>query len=267
MLTLQNLGWHYYSNRAAAARGAARAAFRAESSRFRRFDSREIGRYRRLVVMSKRDRGDAARLSELPLDVVPNGVATEEIPPSPEPADGPPTVAFTGTMNHPPNAEGALWLGSRVWPTVRREHPEARLLVVGRDPPAAVQALSGRDGIEVTGAVPDVSPYFARAHAVAVPLLSGGGTRLKVLEAMAARRAVVSTTVGSEGLEMTPGADLLMADEPSEFAAALLELLDDGELRARLGDAGRRLVQERYDWRTIGERFARTLERRGHERS
>jgi polysaccharide biosynthesis protein PslH len=260
VLTLQNLGWHYYRNRAQAARGPMRLALAAEARRFRRFDARHLGRYSRLVAMSERDRREVGDITMVPVEVVPNGVATDELHPAPERRDGPPTLAFTGSMNHPPNAEGALWFAADVWPRLRAQVPDARLLVVGRDPPPAVRRLSGRDGVEVTGAVPEIAPFLAQAHAVVVPLLSGGGTRLKVLEAMAARRAVVSTSVGCEGIELQPGRDLLVADGGASFAAATLELLRDAELRAQVAAAGRRLVEEHYDWRDLGERLAHALE-------
>jgi glycosyltransferase involved in cell wall biosynthesis len=261
VLTLQNLGWHYYRNRAAAADGPARAALALEARRWRRFDARRLGDYERLVAMSGRDRADASEVTSVPIDVVPNGVATDELRPGPEPpADAPPTLAFTGTMNHPPNADGAAWLASEIWPRVRAEMPEARLLIVGRDPPRAVRALDGDDGITVTGPVPDVAPFLERAHAVVVPLRSGGGTRLKVLEAMAAGRAIVSSSVGCEGIELEPGRDLLIADAPGEFAAAGLRLLREPQLRRELARAGRGLVETRYDWRMLGDRLAETLE-------
>jgi glycosyltransferase involved in cell wall biosynthesis len=164
-------------------------------------------------------------------------------------------------MNHPPNADGIAWFVREVWP----QTPDARLLVVGRDPPESVLRLAS-DRIAVTGAVPDVAPYFARATAVIVPLLSGGGTRLKILEAFAAGRAVVSTSIGAEGLEVSDGRHLLLADGAHAFAEATGRLLADPELRARLAAEARKLVQERYDWRALGDRLEETL-RRAAERA
>ena len=259
VLTLHNVGWHYYENRAAAASGVGAAALRFEARRFRRHDSRWFGLYSSLVAMSDRDRLDLATATQVPVTVVPNGVATDEITPAAPPADDR-TLLFTGTLSHPPNSEGIRWFATEVWPQVRAALADARLLVVGHDPPRQVSALGGRDGIEVVGSVPAMAPWFERATAVVVPLRSGGGTRLKVLEAFASGRAVASTPVGCEGLTVEPGRDLLVADGPSELAAAVLSLLRDEGLRSAIAVAGRRVAEARYDWRNLGESLAQTLE-------
>ena len=259
VLTFQNVGWLYYRSRAAAAGGVARVAYDLEARRFRRHDLRHVSRYRMLIAMSERDREDLEQATGGAVEVVPNGVASDELTPAGEAPD-PPTLLFSGTMSHPPNAEGVLWFAERIWPRVRSEVGDARLLVVGRDPPRSVRRLAGEDGIEVTGFVPSIAPYFARSAAVVVPLLSGGGTRLKVLEAFAARRAVVSTSVGVEGLEVRAGREVLVADDAAGFAAAAIRLLRDRALREELAAAGRAVAEERYDWRVLGERFAAVLE-------
>lgn len=257
--TLENVSPAYYVSRAVAARGLGRLAHRVEARRFDRFDRRALGGYDRLVACSEDDRRSIAELCDVPADVVPNGVATDALEPQPT-HDGPPTVLFTGTMNYPPNEEGILWFHARVWPLIGESRPDARLLVVGREPPARVRALDGAAGVEVTGPVPDVTDYFRRASVVAVPIRSGGGTRLKVLEAFAARRAVVSTRVGIEGIEAEPGRHALVADDPRAFADAVLRLLGDPAERERLAGAARELVERRYDWRALGDRFAATLQ-------
>ena len=265
VLTLQNVGWHYYENRAVAASGPAAAALRLEARRFRRHDTRCFGLYRSLVAVSERDRLDLAAVTGVPVAVVPNGVATDQITPA-APAADERTLLFTGTLSHPPNSEGIRWFATEAWPHVRAALPDARLLVVGHDPPRQVSALDGRDGIEVIGSVPDMAPWFERATAVVVPLLSGGGTRLKVLEAMASGRAVASTSIGCEGLMVEPGRDLLVADGPRELVSAVLSLLRDEGLRTGLATAGRHVVEARYDWRNLGESLARTLEHAASER-
>ncbi len=257
-LTLQNVGPDYYESRARAASGPLAAGLRLEAARFRRHDSRLLPRYAGLIAVSELD-AERARPWARKLAVVPNGVATDELRPAPA-AEGPPTVLFTGTLNHPPNSEGIRWFADAIWPRVVAAGPEARLLVVGRDPPPAVTELGGRDGIEVVGPVPEIAPYFARASAVVVPLRSGGGTRLKVTEAMAAGRAVVSTSVGCEGLEVEDGRHLLVRDSPSSFADAVLAMLGDAQARERLARAGRDLVEQRYDWRVLGDALAEVLD-------
>lgn len=259
VLELQNVGWHYYASRARAESGAARLALRAEARRFRRYDARWFGRYRGIVAVSDRDRDDAASVTSVPIETVPNGVASDELLPA-KGSGEPDTVLFTGTLSHPPNAEGIRWFADEVWGRVRAQRPEARLLVVGRDPPAAVRRLDAVPGVEVVGPVPDMTPYFERATAVVAPLRSGGGTRLKILEALASARALVSTEVGCEGLELTDGEDLLVADTPEDFAAATVRLLDDPDLRSRLAASGRDSAERLYDWRVLGDRLAGFLE-------
>src|SRR5215218_9616336 len=260
VLTLQNVGRHYYESRARAAHGPRAAWFGFEARRFARHARRWLPRYRALVAVSDRDAADlrGGSLGGAVVEVVPNGVASDELEPLP-PSDEPATLLFTGTLSHPPNAEGIRWFADRAWPDVRAARPDARLLVVGRDAPRAVLELAGRPGIEVVGAVPAMSPFFARATAVVVPLLSGGGTRLKILEAFACARSVVSTTTGCEGLAVEDGRELLVADGAEAFAAATLDLLNDADRRQLLAAAGRELAQRRYDWRALGDELAASL--------
>jgi glycosyltransferase involved in cell wall biosynthesis len=259
VLTLQNVGWDYYRSRSAAAREPLKWALALEARRFRRFDVRYVRDYDTLVAVSDGD-AEALRFLGRPVEVVPNGVSTSELPAQPLPADSS-GLLFTGTMAYPPNAEGILWFAREVWPRIRAVQPDVSLSVVGRDPPPAVRRLADDPGIEVTGTVPDVRPYFARATAVVAPVLSGGGTRLKLLEAWSARRAVVATTQAAAGLDFQPGRQALIEDRADSFAEAALRVLREPELRERLADEGRRLVETRYDWRLLGERFEAALSR------
>jgi glycosyltransferase involved in cell wall biosynthesis len=259
VLTCHNVSWAYYESRAQAASGPAALGLRAETARYRRHDDYWLSRYAALIAMSE---ADAERLRPGgDVHVVPNGVATAEIGPAerdPEPA----TLVFTGTMNYPPNREAIIWFAAEVWPLVVARRPDARLLVVGREPPADVRALADGDArIEVTGGVPRVMPFYERAAVVVAPLLSGGGTRLKVLEALASARPLVSSGVGCEGIDVTPGEHLLVEDDPRRFAAAVLDLIEDRERARALGEAGRRLAVERYDWGVLGERLEAVYER------
>lgn len=259
VLTLQNVGWHYYANRAAATSGARRIALRLETRRFRRHDLRHLGRYARLVAVSERDREDLlCALPRARVEVVPNGVASDELTVTPEP-EGPPVLLFTGTLNHPPNAEGIEWFADEAWPAIRARLPDAKLLVVGREPPRSVTRLGSRPGIEVVGPVADMREWYARSTAVVVPLLSGGGSRLKILEALACGRAVASTSAGAEGLDLAPGRELVIADGAEAFAGATLRLLGDPPLRGALAAAGRSAAEKRYDWRVLGDRLESVL--------
>ena len=259
VLVLHNAGPEYYRSRAAASSGPARAAFGLESRRFRRHHARWLGRYSLLIAVSEADARSVSPHGRPPVEVVPNGVASEELLPAP-PSSEPETLLFTGTLSHPPNSEGIRWFAEHAWPRVLAQRPGARLLVVGRGPPREVAALGRRDGIEVVGPVPDIAPWLARATAVLAPLLSGGGTRLKILEAFAARRAVVSTRVGCEGLEVEDGRHLLVRDGAGPFAEAVLELLADRGLRERLADQGRETAETAYDWNVLGDRLGAALE-------
>ncbi len=259
VLSSQNATWRLYESRARSARGVRRPALAAEALRYRRNVAAQLARFDLVVAVS---RGDAEAFEELGaqrVEVVPNGANFEGTEARP-PAAGPPTLLFTGSLDHPPNREAALWLGHKIWPLVAGKLPDARLVIAGRGPNEQLRRLLDDPRIEVTGPVPDMRPYFEAATAVAAPLRSGGGTRLKILEALAAGRPVVSTSVGAEGLELEPGRDLLVADGPAPFAAAAVRLLTDADLRDRLAQAGRSRAEARYDWRAVGERFTAVLE-------
>lgn len=196
----------------------------------------------------------------LAVAVVPNGVDPGHFQALPE-AQGPPTLVFVGTLDYPPNVDGLEHFFRAIHPRLLRLVPEVRVRIVGRNPTREVLAWGGRPGVTVAGSVPDVRPHLAEAGVVVVPLRVGGGTRIKILEALAAARPVVSTTVGAEGLELRDGEHLLLANDPHAFARSAARLLEDGHLRRRLTEAGRRLVLERYAWSDIGRRFAEVCAR------
>jgi glycosyltransferase involved in cell wall biosynthesis len=168
-----------------------------------------------------------------------------------------PLIAFVGAMDWEPNIDGAEYFCAEIWPKVRARVPNAVFRLVGRNPDRRVQRL-GSDSVEITGRVPSVVEHLWEAAAVIVPLRIGGGTRLKIYEAMAAGRAVVSTTVGAEGLDVQHGEDIVLADDPNAFAGAVIQLLTDLSVRQRYEAAA---VQSaaRHDWPAIGECFANVL--------
>ena len=165
------------------------------------------------------------------------------------------TVLFVGNYAHPPNVEGAFWLAHEVWPLVRRARPGARLVLAGRAPTAALQACAASD-ILVPGAVTELQPLYASASLVAAPIFWGSGVRIKLLEALACGLPVVTTALAAEGLGLREGESALFAETPAAFAAAIIRLLDDGTLRARLGAAGRAVVERDYNWAQVGRRLA-----------
>lgn len=194
--------------------------------------------------------------------VVPNGVDMEfyaALAAAPAAGDGPGAsdLVFTGKMDFRPNVDAVLWFIQEVLPLIRQQRPEARFWVVGQSPHARLAAAAGRPDVVLTGKVDDVRPYIGTAGVYVVPLRIGGGTRLKVLEAMAMGKAIVSTRLGCEGFDLIPGQDLVVADAPEEFARAVLGLLGDPDRRERLGRAARRFAGSRYDWSKIVPRLER----------
>ena len=258
-LTLHNLTWRWYLSRARLASGPKAALLRAEAARYRRHVLSVLPRYDLAIPVSTQEAEEVEATGLVRVDLIPTGVDTSELAPAPEPQDGPPRLLFTGTMSYPPNSEGIAWFVREAWPQVRVQVPDAELMVVGKDPPPEVQALAG-DGVSVEGFVPSMAPYFAKATAVVVPILTGAGIRVKIVEAMSAGRAIVSTSLGWEGLpHVEPDRHLLVADEPAAFAAATVRLLREPELRRRLAKDARALAETEYDWRALGDRLEAAL--------
>lgn len=170
-------------------------------------------------------------------------------------------IIFVGALNYHPNIEAAVWFARRVWPRVSASFPHWRLTLVGCHPSPAVRELAEIPGVEVTGTVADVRPYYREAVAAIVPLLTGSGTRLKILEGMAAGVPVVSSSLGAEGLAVSPGNDVLIADGEDAWLPALSSLAADSTRWDALSAAGSQLVRARYDWRVLGERLYQTYAR------
>jgi glycosyltransferase involved in cell wall biosynthesis len=167
-----------------------------------------------------------------------------------------PELVFTGSMDWLPNVDGITWFAEQVLPLIERQLP-VKLWVVGRKPLPAVSQLQSRfSNIVVTGTVDDVRPYIARSRVYVVPIRIGGGTRMKIFEAMAMSKPVVSTRVGAEGLPVNDGKDIVLADEPAELARRVVELLQDEARRRALGTAGRKLVTENFSWDGVARRFS-----------
>ena len=180
--------------------------------------------------------------------VIPNAADVEYYQPCPTdlPPDGR-TVVFFGLLSYVPNVDGVIHFVQEIWPRIAQAHPEARCKIIGGRAPPSLLALAG-PRVELTGFVPDLRPHLAAAAAVVVPLRLGGGTRLKIVEAMAMGKAIVSTTLGAEGIEAVPGRELLLADEPTAFADAVNRLLAEPGLAGRIGRSARRLAVDRYAW-------------------
>lgn len=169
-------------------------------------------------------------------------------------------LVFTGSMDWMPNEDGILYFAKSILPRIRQEILDVTLWVVGRRPSARLQALASREhSIRVTGTVEDIRPHVHQSSVYIVPLRIGGGTRIKIFEAMAMGKAVVSTSLGAEGLPVRHGENILLADDPADFARSVVMLLKDQALRNNLGRAARQLVEEKYGWATVGDCFEAVL--------
>jgi len=192
------------------------------------------------------------------VEVVPNGVAVPVLRVSEEkPFD----LVYTGLIGWKPNEDAVLFFAKQIYPFIKKFLPQVRFWIVGKGPSPAVKALEKEGTIHVTGAVAHVEPYIEKGGIIVVPLRIGSGTRLKILEAFALKKAVVSTTIGCEGLEVTHGKDILIEDDPQKFAGAVISLLEDGPTRKRLGEAGRKLVEEKYSYEVIGKQIEAIIQK------
>ncbi|MEI7770851.1 MAG: glycosyltransferase family 4 protein [Chloroflexales bacterium] len=187
---------------------------------------------------------------------MPNGVDTTRFAPGAAPVGGPADLLFTATLDYRPNIDAAIWFAGEVLPRIRASRPDARFVLVGRAAAPAVRSLHNGESVIVVGEVDDVRPYVAGAAAYVVPMRIGGGSRLKLLEALSLAAPVVCTPMGAEGVEgLRDGEHLLIGASPGGFAAAALRLLGDPALGRRLGAAGRAHMVARYDWRAITPRL------------
>jgi glycosyltransferase involved in cell wall biosynthesis len=206
------------------------------------------------VVTSDREQAIvSAHAPSTPVMVVPNGVDANFF--APRGLDiGADTLVFNGLMAYRPNLDAATYLVQEIMPAVERVRPGATLTIVGDGYPSDLESLR-RPNVLVTGKVPDIRPYLERAAVVVVPVRMGGGTRLKVVEALAMSKAVVSTSIGCEGIQVRDGEHLLRADDTEGFAASIGLVLSDSERGTALGRAGRSLVMEKYSWERAGARL------------
>ena len=196
---------------------------------------------------------------------IPTGVDTSYFTPNGS-HENPAALVFTGSMDWFPNEDAILHAIHNILPLIRSAMPEVSLTVAGRNPTSRLRKAAAKAGVRVTGSVDDVRPYIADAAVYVVPLRLGGGTRLKILEALAMGKAVVSTTIGAEGLPLVPGVHFVRADDPGDFARAVLALLRDPTRRKTLGVAGRQLLEQRYSWPEVVHEFeARCEEVVAHE--
>jgi polysaccharide biosynthesis protein PslH len=235
-----------------------RLYMREQWRRMRAFEGRECRRFDKVVAVSQEDCGVLERAYGLrAVEEVPTGVDTDFFRPGNAVTRSSNEIVFTGSMDWLPNEDAVAWFADAILPRIRAEVPDARFTIVGRTPsqPVLDLARAHRD-ITVTGSVPDVRPYMERAAAFVIPMRVAGGTRLKVYEAMGMEIPIVSTTIGIEGLPVRHDVELLVADEPEAFAAAVVRLLREPPLGTRLATNAARRVRAEFGWREVASRFA-----------
>ena len=231
-----------------------------QADRMLRYEGDVCRQVRKVIAVSE---PDAALMREWygvkRVEAVPTGVDADYFQsraPVPPAAD----LVFVGSLDWAPNIDGIDWFQREVLPLILRRKPDCSVAIVGRKPPRAIQELSTRfPGIQVTGTVPDVRPWLWGSKVSIVPLRVGGGTRLKIFEAMAAGIPVVSTTIGAEGLGARDGETIRIADTAEDFAAACITLLDDAAERERLRDRALQMVTEQYSWEAVASAFEKLL--------
>jgi glycosyltransferase involved in cell wall biosynthesis len=244
-----------------------RALMRREAGTFARYESRICRAYDAVLTVTEEDRGHLLALlhsngpaggRDMALEdkfhYVPICVDPARTRPVPRAAGGPPTILHLGTMFWPPNVNGVLWFAEQVLPRIHAQVPDARFVIAGKNPPEQVRNLAADPRIRVTGYVPDATPYLAAADAFVVPLYTGGGMRVKILDAWLWGMPIVSTPIGAEGIATREGENILIGADAHEFACATIRLLTEPDLNARLRTAGRAWVEERYSWQAVYRR-------------
>jgi sugar transferase (PEP-CTERM/EpsH1 system associated) len=224
---------------------------------YQKFFNEEIAVCRKqdaIFVTSERDRQTLdADVPDVPKFVVPNGVDATYFTPSPDPSE-PWSLVFSGLMSYVPNYDGMLYFLDEIFPRVLKDIPQAKLYIVGNKPPKVLQKRASRN-IVVTGFVDDVRPFIRQSSVYVVPLRMGSGTRLKVLEAMAMKKPIVTTSIGCEGIDVRHEESALIADNPQEFAESVVRLLRKAELRRRLAENAYELMHTHYEWPVVTERI------------
>ncbi|MGD8752349.1 MAG: glycosyltransferase family 4 protein [Anaerolineales bacterium] len=233
-----------------------------EAWRVKRYEGLIIRHFDHILAVTEVDRQALSTAAEsdfndsdssLPtISVIPIAVDTTQLQPITR-QPGSANILTLGTLHYPPNADGIRWFMQEVYPLIQRQLPEATLTIIGKNPPKDFleRASQKPQSIHVTGYVPDLIPYFEQAAVMVVPVRAGGGMRVRILEAFAQAMPTVTTTVGLEGIDACPGEEILVADTPSDFASAVVQLLQDESLQTHLATKGRRMAEELYDWRVV----------------
>lgn len=237
-----------------------RLAYQIEAKKMARYERRALGKFHHVIAVSEHDRQQMLAMEpSCSISVVPTGVDTQKYPMAPPASANPPRIVFTGSMDWEPNVDAIEYFCRDIFPSVLAEFPAAVFQIVGRNPHPCVKQLASAS-VEVTGTVSSVAEYLRDATVVVVPLRIGGGTRLKIFEAMAMGKALVSTSIGAEGLDVQNGRDLVLADDAATISQAINLLLRDSAVRRRYEKAAAKLAAQ-YDWSNIEKRFTEVLQK------
>jgi len=224
-----------------------------QANRLQRLEAAICRAVDHVFAVSGTDAGQLAALGQLtPITVIPNAIRVDDYQQAGEQADLPhPALVFTGKMDFRPNVDAVLWFANDILPLIRQQIPGVHFVIVGQKPHPRLDSLQGRPDVTLTGFVESIEPYIEAADVYVAPLRMGSGTRLKLLQAMAMRRAIVSTRLGAEGLDAEDGVQLLLADAAEDFARAVVSLLADDTRRQALGEQALAHVRAHYDWPVI----------------
>ena len=259
MLFQHNVEAMIWERHAAVATGIRKRYMAEQWRRMERFERDECRRFDHVIAVSPQDTEVMrARYGVSHVSDVPTGVDIEYFTSTGKAERRPRELVFTGSMDWMPNDDAMIWFATEILPLVRAKVPDVHVTIVGRTPSARLQALAEGSGMEVTGRVPDVRPYLERASAFIVPMRVGGGTRLKIYEAMSMGLPVISTSIGAEGLPVADDETAVLRDDPRSFADAVIRLLEEDDERRRIGDAGQRLVRARFGWGGVADAFMAT---------
>jgi glycosyltransferase involved in cell wall biosynthesis len=234
---------------------------RINQARLRRLRERVLPAIDTVLSVSGGDAEATREWAECPVYVVPNGIDTGQFTASKPASEVEKRVAFVGSLNVRMNEEALAWFVEESWPRVRDRHPETTFSIVGRSPSSRVRKLDDQPGVEVVGPVPEVEPCYERSAVMVAPFAFGGGTKLKILEALSMERGLVTTPTGAVGIDIKDGRHALVRDRNESFANGVADLLEDPAERSRMGANGRELVRERYDWdRVMSQALDRVTE-------